>query len=198
VQQTASMLVRVARPALLVAALLVSPASGGAQNAPQPVSGSKWVFGGAGVGVTQGGAGYAATLAFLPTAGFGFRFDDRHGIEFGLSFVRQIFGNRDTLFIEMVPAPPSIDGVTATFMTIRGSPTLPFNNVIGAGVGAYREAGIDRTNLGVQGYLETLWRDGYRGTAGLQLRAILLPNASAGASVTMAVGFVLRSKALGF
>jgi hypothetical protein len=192
------MLVRVVRPAILAAALLMSPAIGSAQNAAEPVSASKWVYGGAGIGVTQGGSGYAATLAWLPSAGFGFRFSDRYGVEVGATFVRQIFGNRDELLIESAPPPPSLDGVTASLLAIAGSSTFPFNNVLSVGAGAYREHGIDRTNFGMEGYLETLWRNGFRGTAGLQLRAIFLPNASAGASVTVAAGFVLRSKPLGF
>jgi hypothetical protein len=183
---------------MLVAAMFASPAIGSAQGQPEPVSASKWVYGGAGIGVTQGGSGYAATLAWLPTAGFGFRFADRYGVEIGATFVRQIFGNREELVIESAPPPPALDGVTASLLAIAGSSTFPFNNVLSVGAGAYREHGIDRTNFGMEGYLETLWRTGVRGTAGLQLRAIFLPNASAGASVTVAVGFVLRSKPLGF
>jgi hypothetical protein len=202
VQQTASRLVRVVRPALLVGALMLAPVTGEAQSrSPNPaeaVSASKWVLGGAGLGVTQGGNGYAATLAFLPTAGFGFRFDDIHGVEVAASFVRSVFGNRDENLVETAPPPPSIDGITASLLTIRGSSLVPFNNVLGVGVGAYREDGVDRTNFGLQGYLETLARTGARGTAGFQLRGILLPNASAGSTFTLAVGLVLRSKPLGF
>ena len=197
-RQTVGTLVRARRFAILIAALVTWPALGNAQSA-EPVSPSRWLYGGAGIGVTQGGAGYAATLAWLPSAGFGFRFSDRYGVELGATFIRQIFGNRDELLVEASPPPPGVDGVAASLVAIAGSSTFPFNNVLGFGMGAYREKdGVNRTNFGVEGYLETLWRPASRGTSGLQLRLIVLPNASAGMSMTLGAGFSLRSRQLGF
>src|SRR5437868_1644448 len=126
---------------MLAVALLLVPAIGQAQARPkaEAVSPAKWLQLGTGFGVIQGGSGYAATLAFLPSIGGGFRFNELHGVEVNLAMARSINGSNDDKLIETRPAPPALDGVTATYMTIRGSRSLPFNNVLGFGSGAYKE-----------------------------------------------------------
>jgi hypothetical protein len=152
-----------------------------------------WLTLGEGLALMQGGGRYGPGVGHVPHLGGGFRFSAYNGIEATVQLTQAIVGNGDAI-AEPRPIPPNFSAITASWVGLRGSPQLPFNQVAGLGVGAYRAGDTDKVYPGAQAFFESavgvVWRTVLDGG----VRIVVVPNLPRGTVMNLAFTMTARTR----
>jgi hypothetical protein len=172
---------------MLTAAAPVLHAQSGSDVSPR-----YWAVAGEGLAAALGQGEYASNFSHEPMLGVGFRYARREGVEL-TALVTQALNRNDDGFIK-TPRSPDLTGATLSWMTIRGSPNQPFSQLLAFGVGAYREHGTQRSDIGVSGHIDTAMRVFGFGTVSTQFGLTVLPNAPGGHLYLLSLLFPFRTR----